>query len=153
MVKVFIAYVRPILEYASRLWSPSNVNVINRIERVQRLFTKRIWSVAHLPYNERLGLQRLESGRLYLDVLFLAKLKFNYFHLTLNDFDIRVSNLHNNGFISLPSYSRVTYYFYTVRMIRLWNSLRNNFTASRTIYVLRRLLSNVSFIPYLRGCA
>ena len=41
--------------------------------------------------------------------------------------------------------------FYTVRMIRLWNSLHNNVTASRTIYVLHRLLSNVNFIPYLRG--
>ena len=109
MVKVLIAYVRPILEYASQVWSPSNVNLINRVELVQRLFTKHIRSVAHLPYNKRLkklGLQRLESRRLYLDVLLLAKLKFNYFHLTLNDFDIRVSNLHNNRFISLPSYSR-----------------------------------------------
>ena len=36
---------------------------------------------------------------MYLDVIFSAKLKFNYFHLTLNDFDIRVSNLHNNRFV------------------------------------------------------
>ena len=156
MVKVFIAYIRPILEYASQAWSPTNVNLINRVEHVQRLFTKRIRSVANLPYNERLnklGLQRLESGCLYLEVLFLAKLKFNYFHLTLNDFDIHVSSLHNNRFFSLPSYSRVTYYFYTVRMIHLWNSQHNNVTASQTIYVLRRLLSNVNFIPYLWGHA
>ena len=109
------------------------VNLINRVERVQRLFTKSIRSVAHLPYNERLnklGLQRLESRRLYPDVLFLAKLKFNYFHLTLNDFDVRVSNLHNNCFISLPLYSRVTYYFYTVRTIRSWNSLHKNVIVS-----------------------
>ena len=66
-------------------------------------------------------------------------------------FDICVSNLYNNRFILLPSYSRVSYYLYTVRTIRLWNSLHNNSTASRTIYVLRRLLSNVNFIPYLCG--
>ena len=156
MVKISIVYVRPILKCASQVWFPSNVYLINRVERVQRLFTKRIRPVAHLPYSEhlnKLGLQRLESRRLYLDVLFLAKLKFNYFYLTLNDFDVRVTNLHNNRFISLPSYSRVTYYFYTVRKIHLWNSLHNNVTAARTIYVLCRLLSNINFIPYLQGHA
>ena len=64
MVMVFIACVRPILEYASQVWSPSTGNLINRVEGMQRLFTKRIRSVANLPYNERLkklGLQRLES--------------------------------------------------------------------------------------------
>ena len=112
MVKVFIANVRPISEYASQVWSPSTVNLINRVEHVQRLFTKRIRSVAMLSYYERLnklGLQRLDSRHLYLDVLFLAKLKFNCFHLALSDF--------NNRFISPPSYSRVTFYFYTVRTI------------------------------------
>ncbi len=111
MLKVFIAFVRLILEYASQVWPPSTVNLINRVDCVRILFTKRIWSVANLPYNEHLymlDLLRLESRRLYLDVLFLAKLKFNCFHLTLNGFNIRVSNLHNNRFISLPSYSRVS---------------------------------------------
>ena len=73
MVKVLIAYVRPILEYASQVWSPSIVNLIYKVERVQNLFTKRILSVANLPYNEclnKLGLHRLESRCLCLDVLF-----------------------------------------------------------------------------------
>ena len=48
MVKVFVAYARPILEHPSQLWSPSTVNLISRVERVQRLFTKCIRSVANL---------------------------------------------------------------------------------------------------------
>ena len=111
-------------------------------------FSKTFDAVSH-----NLLLIMLESRRLYLDVLFLAKLKFNCFPLTLSDFDIRVSNLHNNRFISLPSYSHITYYFYTVRTICLYNSLHNNFTASRTIFTLRCLLFNVNFIYYLRGRA
>ena len=55
MVKVFIAYVESMLEYASQVWPSSTVTFINRVERVQRLFTKRIQSVANLPYNERLN--------------------------------------------------------------------------------------------------
>ena len=34
---------------------PSTVNLINRVEQVQRLFTKHIPSVANLPNNERLN--------------------------------------------------------------------------------------------------
>ena len=32
--RIVVAYMRPLLEYASQLWSPSTVNIINRIERV-----------------------------------------------------------------------------------------------------------------------
>ena len=42
MAHVFVAYVRSILEYACQLWSPSTVQLINCVERVQRIFTKRI---------------------------------------------------------------------------------------------------------------
>ena len=66
---------------------------------------------------------------------------------------VSVSNLHKNLFISLPSYSRVTNYFFAVRTVRLWNSLHNDVTASQTICVLHRQLSNVNFIPYIQGQA
>jgi hypothetical protein len=154
MVKAFVAYVRPTLEYASQLWSPFSVDLINRMERVQRLFTKRIRSVAHLSYDERLnslGLQRLESRRLYLDVIFLAKIKFGFLHLKLDDFGLCLSRLHASRFISLPSSSRIMYYFFTVRMIRMWNKLPHNVTSACTFYRFRRLLTNVNFAPYLRG--
>ena len=154
MVKVFIAYVRPILEFASQIWSPYNIDFINRIERVQRLFTKRIRSVSHLAYDERLtrlGLQRLESRRLYLDLIFLAKLKFNFLHLTCNDFGMSLSRLHENKFISMLSNTRVSFYFFTARTLRLWNSLHNSITTACTFFRFRRLLSNVNFASYLRG--
>ena len=39
MSLMFVAYVRPMLEYACQLWSPNTVELINRLERVQRLFS------------------------------------------------------------------------------------------------------------------
>ena len=62
MSRTFVAYVRPILEYACQVWSPFTIDLINRAERVQRLFTKCNRSIAYLTYNEcltRLGSQRL----------------------------------------------------------------------------------------------
>ena len=72
-------------------------------------------------------------------------------HLTINDFCLNVSRLHDNRFISLSSRSLKSYYFYSVRSIRLWNSLPNYVTCAQNLYYFRRLLSNVNFVPYLRG--
>jgi hypothetical protein len=154
LTRVFVAYVRPILEYASQLWSPNTVDMINRLERVQRLFTKRIRSISHLCYDDRLnylGLCRLETRRLYLDLMFLCKLKFNFMHLTLHDLSIQESRLHTNRFISPISHSRNAFCFYTARSIRLWNCLLPCIATMRNVAHFRRLLHNVNFAPYLRG--
>ena len=46
----FYAYVRPILEYASPIWSPHTQKGIDLLENVQRCFTKSIAKLHHLPY-------------------------------------------------------------------------------------------------------
>ena len=154
LTRIFVAYVRPILEYACQLWSPCTIDFINRIEHVQRLFTKRIRSIASLSYNERLnylGLSRLETRRLYLDLLFLYKLKHNSVHLSLSDFCVNESRLHANRLISLVSHSRSTFHFYTTRTIRLWNSVLPAIATARNVAHFRRLMQNVNFEPFLRG--
>ena len=42
LVKAFITYVRPILEFNSPVWSPSTITCVNSLESVQRSFTKRL---------------------------------------------------------------------------------------------------------------
>ena len=42
MLKAFFTYVRPILEYCSPVWSPHLKYLIDRIESVQKFFTKRL---------------------------------------------------------------------------------------------------------------
>jgi len=46
-------YVRPILEYASTVWSPHFIKYINSIENVQRNFTKRISFITVVRYMGR----------------------------------------------------------------------------------------------------
>jgi len=59
-----ITYVRPVLEYASSVWSPYLLKHINAIEKVQKRFTKRIYSLSHLSIPERLAVINLEPLQL-----------------------------------------------------------------------------------------
>ena len=40
LLKAFIAFVRPLLDYCSSLWSPFSKYDIDKLEKVQRRFTK-----------------------------------------------------------------------------------------------------------------
>ena len=42
LFKAFTTYVRPLLEYATPVWSPYAITNITKIESVQRSFTKRL---------------------------------------------------------------------------------------------------------------
>ena len=48
LVKAFIAYVRPILEYNFIIWSPCLKKDIELLGKVQRRFTKRLQGLKHL---------------------------------------------------------------------------------------------------------
>jgi len=56
MMKAFFTYVRPIFEYCSPVWSPHLKYLIDRIESVQKFFTKRLPGLWNVPYPKRLEL-------------------------------------------------------------------------------------------------
>ena len=61
-----------LVEYASAVWSPSYMTLIDQLESVQRCFTKRLPQFQHLSYSERLNklqLQSLEHRRLIFDLI------------------------------------------------------------------------------------
>ena len=71
LISAFKTYVRPLLEYATQIWSPYQKYSINAVESVQRAFTKRLPGLADLSYTERLvnlNLQSLKHRRLISDL-------------------------------------------------------------------------------------
>ena len=48
LLRAFIVYVRPMLEYNSVIWSPHLKCDIERIEKVQRQFTQRLYGFKHV---------------------------------------------------------------------------------------------------------
>ena len=63
LIKAFITYVKPILEYGIIVWSLTNIGDINTIENIQRSFTHRVSFLCKLPmlsYTDRHQLLDLE---------------------------------------------------------------------------------------------
>ena len=53
-MKVFIVYVRPMLEFSSTVWNPMTKQNISKVESVQKRFTKRLVGLSKISYNRRL---------------------------------------------------------------------------------------------------
>ncbi len=70
-LKLFLTYVRPLLEYARQIWSPILNENIDRFENAQRDFTQHLLYNEHLSYSDRLDLlkiETLEQRRIRLDL-------------------------------------------------------------------------------------
>ena len=77
--RAFNVYVRPLLEYASPVWSPQYSYQVDKVESVQRRFTKRLRAYSYLNYPSRLNelaLMSLEKRRLVKDLVLTYKIIF-----------------------------------------------------------------------------
>ena len=78
--KAFVSLVRPIVEYASSVWSPYSIHDVNLIESVQRTYTRRVFRKCKLPpvnYENRLRkleLDTLEVRRVKADLVLTYKI-------------------------------------------------------------------------------
>ena len=64
--QLFVAIVRPLLEYGTPIWNPYSKDQITLIENVQRRATKQVQKFSDIPYKERLkarGLLTLQYRR------------------------------------------------------------------------------------------
>ena len=81
MLLDYRTYVLPILDYCSPVWTPHHVTEIQRIESVQRIFTKYLQGFHGLSYSERLkksDLCTLELRRLHADLTLCFKMLYRF---------------------------------------------------------------------------
>ena len=89
MVRAFKVYVRPMLEYAVSVWSPCYNYAIDKVESVQRKFTKRLRGCKNMDYPARLDhlqLQSLERRRLIADLVLTYRIIFGIIDLNMSDY-------------------------------------------------------------------
>ncbi len=86
------AIVRPYLEYAMEAKAPTLTANINQLERVQRLATRLVKGIRHVPYEERfrqLNLFSMERRHLRADFILAFKIFKDEVDLNPSDFFLR----------------------------------------------------------------
>ena len=162
MVGMFVTYIRPLLEHNSEIWSPLYIQDIDRIEGIQRKFTKRIKGLFHKSYNERLricNLEWLELRRIKTDVTFVYKMIHSLVALHFDEYFkyAPVVGTRGNGMKLYPCFARrnVTFNFFCNRVINVWNALPNYVVSAPSLEVFKcRRDENVNLLHrFLRGRA
>ena len=80
LLRLYLVYVRPLLEYNSSVWPPHTSTDISFLESVQKYFTKRLLGMESLTYDERLvalKLPWLSCRRNRSDLIPLYKIMHN----------------------------------------------------------------------------
>ena len=91
---LYLSLIRSNFEHCSVIWRPHNVNVINKIENVQRKGVKWILSEQYVDYSDEDYLQRLHM----LDILPINEKN------VFNDLNLSHRILYQNVPITLPHY-------------------------------------------------
>lgn len=93
----FNTIVRPILEYASPVWSPYNKGLIAKLETVQRRAVKWAYRLATLESitncMEENSIAQLADRRKELDEKFIKKIEFGLYDVNINDY-VSFNNSH-----------------------------------------------------------
>ena len=158
LLRAYITYVRPLLEYASQTWSPHLIADINKLEAVQRRFTKRLKGMQYMDYASRLevlAMDSLQKRRLCADLVFAYKVLFGLNDMNPSDFFTLNSNYREtrklNPYKLQISYCRVDTrkYFFSKRIETVWNSLRACEIDFTSLSSFKQLLQRSDFSKFL----
>jgi len=146
--RAFKIYVRPNLEYASQIWNPYYKNQIDKIEAVQKFFTRRLFTKCRLtykPYVERLNylnLQSLQMRRKNIDIITVFKIckgLSNVHSSDIFEFSERRSRKHQLQ-IKHQHQSNINRNSFTIRNTNIWNNLPSEIINISNIKHLKRSL-------------
>jgi ribonucleases P/MRP protein subunit RPP40 len=159
LTKAFTVYVRPILEFNSSIWSPRHVKDIQRLESVQRQFTKRLSGLRDRDYNYRLralNLESLELRRLKADLILTYKILFGLIDLDPNNFfSLQPEhNINTRGHafrLSVPdSNSDVRRHYFSTRIVTVWNKLPEQSTDFSSLNRFKNSITNSYLLQYCK---
>ena len=162
--QLYKGLVRPHLEYAAPVWSPSWRKDIESLEKVQRRATRILLpSIKDLPYPERLQqlqLPTLAYRRLRADLILMYKLTHN---LVIMDTNTYCKQCKHNSNMLTPSHSHTTRghnykyqilhhqgvrsRFFTSRSTTQWNKLHTDTVNASSVNIFKRKLAQDLSMP------
>ncbi len=165
LLRMFKAYVQPILEYASPVWRPYLLKDIDLIESVQRTFTRRL-SLPHRPlgYSERLAYLQLDSVELRhvkIDLMTIFKVIYGHIDVDFGQFyafaprtDGTQTRSSASLKLALPEIHRGLALYrnsFACRSVRLWNSLPPAAQFSPSIACFNSQINQIDLSAHLKG--
>lgn len=158
LTTAFVAYVRPILEYVSPVWSPHLSRDIELLESVQRRFSKSFHNLSTLPYSTRLtrlSLPSLLSRRIKTDLSTCFLITNSLTHLNSSIFFTPRHSTTTRGHPFTLSKPKVrlnsSKFSFFCRVIDHWNSLPPNIVSAGLYSVFKARLNSINF-PDLYNC-
>jgi ribonuclease P/MRP protein subunit RPP40 len=154
----FQVYVRPIVEYASPVWSPYLLKDIRAVESVQRAFTRSLPGMSGLSYQQRLsslGIQSLELRRLRADLCLTFRILHGLVDTDPSEFFVVRGNTLTRGHplkLAVAVMRRdCTKFFFVNRVVTPWNSLPSGLVRSESIAAFKTGLKKIDLSGFLRG--
>ena len=163
LLKAFITYVRPKLEYNSPVWNPYLKKDVLLLESAQKKFTRNIFLRCNIPFDSyadrlnKLGITSLEYRRLEFDNILMFKIYHNLSDLPFDNYFEhcdKMYNLRSHDFkINSTFCANTDQYrnFFFIRIIKVWNNLLHDLVSAPNIVIFRKRLKNLnlSFIVSL----
>ena len=160
LIAAYKTYILPILDYCSSVWSAYKLTDIDRIENVQRYFTKRLSGLWYVSYSNRLSfcsLVSLELRRLITDLVLCFKIVYKLIALNFNDFlkfdNNKVTRGHSLKLCYPLCRLDIRLNFFAVRVVKPWNSLPESVVTAGSVSAFKCLLKCFNLSKFLkRNC-
>lgn len=162
LIRAYLTYIRPLLEYATCVWSPRYKRDIATVEKVQAYFTRRLYGYVtweqHPGYPSRLAssnLESLELRRLRIDLEMVYKMMCGTVDLKLDEFFTKKTdslyNLrgHDRQFYPEVGGLEIRRHFFSNRIVSIWNDLPYEVVHASSLYNFKKSLLNVNLTQYL----
>ena len=152
---LYLSLVRPILEYAVRVWYPYLVKDIRALESTQRRASRLALNQhkGEMPYVDRCKLLKwpsLSDRRNYLSLIECYKFGFGYYHLNFYDFfefSKVGSTRANHPFKLYVKSARLDCYKYSffIRIVSKWNDLPRDIVEAESPHHFKNKLHHYLF--------
>ena len=150
-IRAYTSYVRPILEFNSPVWSPHYVGLIDKIEGVQRNFTKRVMLRCnavdpphYLARLDILGLDSLELRRIKADLVLLYQIVNGNVDSPSEDmFSYANTVTRGHQFKLKTTFARTSVFnsSFSNRIVPIWNSLPHTAVSKSSVSSFKHALN------------